>query len=111
MFDNSRLTRIPIEYKAQYSLGEISGNGLITDISEGGIALRVEHALDVGDKLYITSQITSNLTLEFTGEVRTIANNMAGILVMEIDSDIQERFLEHVHGILMMMDKPNRERY
>ena len=111
MTENFRLTRIPIEYKARYTLGEISGEGLITDISEGGIALRVQHALMIGDKLHITSQITGDLTLDLTGEVRNIANNMAGILIKEIDSKIKERFLEHVNGMLRMMNKSNREKY
>jgi hypothetical protein len=109
--ENYRLTRIPIEYKAHYTLGEISGDGLITDISEGGIALRVEHALSIGDKLLITSQITGNLTLDFTGEVRNIMNNIEGIRIMEIDANIQERFLEHVNGTLRMLNKSNREKF
>jgi hypothetical protein len=111
MIENFRLTRIPIEYNARYTLGEISGKGLITDVSEGGIALRVEHALKIGDKLQITSQITGDLTLDFTGEVRNIANNIAGILIMEIDSRIKERFLEHVNGMLRIMNRSKREKY
>ena len=111
MTENVRLTRIPIEYKARYTLGEISGEGLITDISEGGIALRVQHALSIGDKLQITSQITGDLTVDFFGEVRSLKNNIAGILIMEIDPKIKIRFLEHVNGILRMMNRPNREKY
>jgi hypothetical protein len=111
MTENVRLTRIPIEYKARYTFEEISGEGLITDISQGGIALRVQHALKTGDELRVTSQITKDLTLDFTGEVRNIANNMAGIMITEIDSSIRERFLEHVNGILRIMNKSNREYY
>ncbi len=58
---NLRCTRLPIEYKTTYSFGNISGEGFLTDISEGGVALRVKQALAIGDELQITSRISSDL--------------------------------------------------
>jgi len=87
--ENLRSTRIPIEYKAIYTMGNISGEGFITDISKYGVAVRVKQALVIGDELHITSKISNDLILEFTGEVRNINGNIAGIMIKSIDPDIR----------------------
>jgi len=94
---NLRSTRIPIEYVATYTMGNISGEGFITDISKNGVAIRVKQALAIGDELHITNKILNDLILEFTGEVRNINGNIAGIMIKSIDPDIQERFMNHIY--------------
>ena len=108
---NLRSTRLPVEYKVNYSFGNINGEGFLTDISEGGVALRVKQALAIGDELQITSMITSGLILEFSGEVRNISGNIAGIKIKEIDPSIHERFKSHIEGILRFLNKREVEKY
>ena len=104
-----RYTRIPVEYKAVYFMGDISGEGIITDISEGGIAMRVNQAFIVGDELAVEAAISSNLILKFTCEVRSIQGNMLGIAIKEIDPDLKERFTSHIEGVLRMKKLDRRE--
>ncbi|UCB46120.1 MAG: PilZ domain-containing protein [Spirochaetota bacterium] len=106
-----RLTRIPVEYEATYHMGDISGEGIITDVSEGGIAMRVNQTFIVGDELVVESMISSNLILEFTSEIRSVQGNILGIEIKEIDPDLKERFLNHIDGILRMHKLDKRERY
>ncbi len=108
---NLRSTRIPIEYVATYVMGNISGKGFITDISKGGVAIRVKQALAIGDELHITSKISNELILEFTGEVRSINGNIAGIMIKSIDPGIQERFMDHIDGMLRLMHMKGAEQY
>ena len=108
---NIRHTRLPVEYKATYSFGDISGEGFLTDISEGGVALRVRQALAIGDELQIISRISSGLILEFSGEVRNINGNIVGIKIKIIDPRIHERFKSHIEGILRIANKREIEKY
>ena len=109
--EESRYTRIPVEYKATYTLGRITGEGIITDISEGGIAMRTRQAFAVGDELKIQSRITSNLILEFTGEVQSYQGNILGIQIKEIDPEIMRRFKDHVGGMLRVVSRASTEEY
>ena len=104
-----RYTRIPVEYKAAYYMGDISGEGIITDISEGGMAMRVNQALIIGDELAVEASISSNLILKFTCDVRSIQGNMVGIAIIEIDPDLKERFTSHIEGVLRMKKLDRRE--
>ena len=106
-----RNTRIPVEYRVVYTLGEMSAEGFITNISTEGIALRTRQALVIGDKLNVVSEISSNLTLEFTGEIKNVVGNIVGIEIQDIDSDIKERFLAHIDGILRLMNCKSVEMY
>ena len=108
---NLHCTRLPVEYKANYSFGDIKGEGILTDISEGGVALRIKQALAIGDELQITCRISSGLILEFSGEVRNINSNIAGIKIKEIDPSIHERFKSHIAGILRIANKREIEEY
>jgi len=107
--DGLRYTRIPVEYKAVYYMGDISGEGIITDISEGGMAMRVNQALIIGDELAVEASISSNLILKFTCDVRSIQGNMVGIAIIEIDPDLKERFTSHIEGVLRMKKLDRRE--
>lgn len=106
-----RSTRIPTEYRATYTLGSITGEGFITDISEKGVAMRAKQVLVEGDRLHVTSSISSNLTLEFEGEVRNIQGNIIGIKIMEIDPEIKQRFLSHIEGMLRFANRAKTERF
>ena len=106
-----RSTRLPVEYRAEYSLGDISGKGLITDISAGGVALRVKQSFVIGDQLYIISRISNDLVLEFGGEVRNMEGNIVGIKITDIDPSIHERFSNHVAGMLRIANKSEIEKY
>ena len=106
-----RSTRLPVEYKAEYSLGLISGEGLITDISSGGIALRVKQSFAIGDHLFIKSRISSDLVLEFSGEVRNTESNIVGIKIIDIEPGIHERFINHIEGMLRIVDKRKVEKF
>jgi len=106
-----RHTRVPVEYTATYTMGDIQGEGKIVDISEGGVAMRVKQAFMVGDVLRVNSQVSSNLNLEFTGEVKSIHGNVIGIEITEIDPEIKERFQSHIEGILRLMNKSRYEKY
>jgi len=108
---NFRSTRLPVEYRANYRLGDISDVGLITDISSGGVALRVKQAFAIGDELHITSRISSDLVLEFSGEVRNMEGNIVGIKIKAIDPSIHERFKDHIAGMLRMVNKGEVEQY
>ncbi len=109
--ENLRSTRVPMEYTATYTMGNISGEGFITDISERGVAIRVKQALAIGDILHITSKISNELILEFTGEVRNINGNIAGIMIKLIDPGIQERFMNHIDSMLRLMHMKGTEQY
>ena len=104
-------TRIPIEYIAKYSFGNISGAGLITDISSNGIALRVKQAFVIGDELHVKSIISNDLILELSGTVRSIEGNIVGIKIKTIDPGIHERFKQHIEGILRIANKREIEKY
>jgi len=106
-----RSTRIPTEYRATYTLGSITGEGFITDISENGVAMRTKQVLVEGDRLHITSPISSNLTLEFEGEVRSIQGNIIGIMIVDIDPDLQQRFISHIEGMLRLVNREKTERF
>lgn len=106
-----RSTRIPVEYKAIYTVKNITGEALITDISEGGVALRVKQAFAVGDKVVIQSDISNNLTLKFKGEVRNVEGNILGVMIMEIDPDVHKRFMDHIKGMLRMMNRSSTEKF
>jgi hypothetical protein len=106
-----RYTRIPVEYMATYSMGDINGEGIITDISEGGFAIRVNQTLIVGDELAVVVNISSNLILNFTCVVQSVQGNIMGIAIKEIDQDLQERFTSHIEGMLRMKKLDKRERY
>jgi hypothetical protein len=109
--EDIRKTRIPVEYKATYTLGDISGEAFFTDISEDGIALRVRQVFAIGDILTIQSRISDNLTLDFIGEVRNINGNVVGIIIKEIDPYIQTRFMEHVNSLLRMASRGSTEEF
>jgi len=106
-----RFTRIPVEYKAVYTMGDIQGEGILVDISEDGVALRVKQVFMAGDVLRIESNISSNLTLEFTGEVKNVNGNIMGIQITEIDPEIKERFKAHIEGMLRLVNKTRFEKY
>jgi hypothetical protein len=106
-----RNTRIPTEYRATYTLGNITGEGYITDISENGVAIRSNQVLVPGDKIQVSSTISNNLTLEFEGEVRNIQGNNIGIMITDIDPDLHERFMSHIDSMLRMMNKKRNEPY
>jgi hypothetical protein len=106
-----RSTRLPVEYKAEYSLGYISGEGFITDISASGVALRVRQSFVTGDHLYIKSRISNDLLLEFSGEVRNVDGNIVGIKIMDIDPSIHERFSAHIESMLRIANKREVEKY
>jgi hypothetical protein len=106
-----RSTRIPTEYRATYTLGSITGEGFITDISENGVAMRTKQVLVEGDRLHITSPISSNLTLEFEEEVRSIQGNIIGIMIVDIDPDLQRRFISHIEGMLRLVNREKTERF
>ena len=108
---NFRSTRIPVEYKAEYSIGNISGESLITDICSNGIALRVKQAFVIGDEVHVKSIITNDLILEFSGTVRNIAGNIVGIKIITIDPNIHERFKQHIEGLLRLAHKSEVEKY
>lgn len=109
--ESFRSTRIPVEYKAIYTVKNITGEALITDISEGGIALRVKQAFAVGDKVVIQSDISNNLTLKFKGEVRNVDGNILGVMIIEIDPDVHKRFMDHIKGMLRMMNRSSTEKF
>ena len=106
-----RHTRISAEYKATYTLGDITGEGFITDISEGGVAMRTSQPFVVGDEPKISIKITDKLILEFTGVVRGIQGDILGIQIKEIDSEMKERFLSHINGIIRLMNRQRFETY
>lgn len=106
-----RSTRIPTEYRATYTLGSITGEGFITDISENGVAMRTRQVLVENDKLQVASPISSNLTLEFEGEVRNIHGNIVGIMIVDIDPDIRQRFISHIEGMLRLSNRERTERF
>jgi hypothetical protein len=109
--DGFRKTRIPVEYKATYLLGDITGDGFITDISEDGIALRTRQVLIIGDKLNIQSEISDSLIFEFKGEVRNVQGNLVGVMIKEIDPDIKQRFLDHIDGVLRLIERNKTEHF
>jgi hypothetical protein len=109
--DGFRKTRIPVEYKAKYLMGDIAGDGFITDISEDGIALRTRQVLIIGDKLTIQSEISDSLTFEFNGEVRNVQGNLVGVIIQEIDPEIKQRFLDHIDGVLRLINRNKTEHY
>jgi hypothetical protein len=106
-----RSTRIPVEYKAIYTVRKITGEALITDVSEGGVALRVKQALSVGDIITLQSDISNNLTLKFKGEVRNVDGNKVGVMILEIDPELHRRFLEHIRGMLRIMNRSSTEKF
>jgi len=99
---NIRSTRIPIEYSVTYTMGNISGEGFITDISKGEVTIRIKQALVIGDELYIKIKISNELIVELTGEVRKINGNIARIKIKTIDPDVRERFINHIDGMLRL---------
>lgn len=105
-----RGTRIPAEYKAEYTMGSITGSGYITDISEGGVAMRSNQVFVIGDELHVTSDISNNLVLEFDGEVRNIQGNIIGIMITHIDPEIRNRFMDHIEGVLRMANRERQEK-
>ena len=100
-----------MEYKATYYMGDIRGEGIITDISEGGFAMRANQTFIVGDELAVESVISSDLILKFTCEVRSVQGNILGIQIIEIDPDVKKRFNSHIEGILRMKRLDKREKY
>ncbi len=106
-----RDTRIPVEYIAKYSIGNIGGAGLITDISSNGVALRVKQAFVIGDELHFKSIISNDLILELSGTVRSIEGNIVGIKIQTIDPSIHERFKKHIEGLLRLTNKSGVEKY
>lgn len=106
-----RSTRIPTEYRATYTLGSITGEGFITDISEKGVAMRTKQVLVENDELHVTCPVSSNLTLEFDGEVRNIHGNIVGIMIVDIDPDIRQRFIDHIEGMLRLSNRERTERF
>jgi hypothetical protein len=108
---NFRSTRLPVEFKADYSMGTISGEGLITDISSSGVALRVKQSFALGDQVNIRSEISAELVLEFIGEVRNMEGNIVGIKIIDIDSRIHQRFTDHIEGLLRLAHKREMEKY
>jgi hypothetical protein len=109
--DGFRKTRIPVEYKATYYLENSAGDGIITDISESGIAMRTRQVLIIGDKLDVQSVISDSLTFEFKGEVRNVQGNVVGVLIKEIDPDIKQRFLDHIDGVLRLIKGNKSEHF
>jgi hypothetical protein len=109
--ENLRNTRIPVEYCAEYLLGDCTAQGIITDISEDGFALRTRQVLLVGDKLRIRSEISSHLTLECIGEVQNVQGNRVGILISDIDPNTKQRFLDHIDGVLRLIKKNGTEHF
>jgi hypothetical protein len=106
-----RDTRIPVEYRAEYSIGNIDGEGFITDISSNGIALRVKQVFVLGDEVHVKSIISNDLILELSGTVRSIEGNIVGIKIQTIDPSIHERFKQHIEGLLRLTNKSGIEKY
>jgi Tfp pilus assembly protein PilZ len=108
---NYRGTRIPAEYEVEYRMGTIVGKGYITDISEGGVAMRTNQVFVIGDELHLKSDISTNLTLEFAGEVRNTQGNIIGIMITDIDPEVQQRFMDHIEGVLRMINRERKEKF
>ncbi len=108
-----RPTRIQVNVRASYTLKNCEGEGNITDISTGGIAMEVKQIFVIGDLVRIVFRLpdSSNQEIDFWGIVRSVNGNLLGIRFEEISNDNSEKLDHFVTSLILEAGRNSRENF
>ncbi len=106
-----RPTRIGVNIKASYTLKNCEGEGIIVDISTGGLAMEVRQIFVIGDLVHVIFRLpdTNNDEVDFWGIVRTVNGNMLGVKYEEISNENIEKLDRFVTSLILTAGRQARE--
>jgi len=108
-----RPTRVNVNIKASYSFKGFEGEGIILDISSGGVGMEVKQIFVPGDLVKISFRVPHPVdeNVEFWGIVRNVNSNIVGIQYEEISKETKEKIERYLGFILLRTGKPPKESY
>lgn len=105
-----RLTRIPVNIPATYSLKGHESEGKIVDISSNGLGMEVRQIFVIGDLIRIQFATTTD-AVDFWGIVRRISGGTIGIQFEEISKENEEKIEEFVNDLLREKNLRKQENF
>ncbi len=108
-----RPTRIGVSIKAHYSLKGFQGDGVIVDISTGGVGMEVKQIFVLGDLVRVSCKLPDTIDgdLEFWGIVRNVNGNVVGLKYEEISKDSMEKIDHYVGTLILKYGRNSRESF
>ncbi|OHD58504.1 MAG: hypothetical protein A2014_01570 [Spirochaetes bacterium GWF1_49_6] len=105
-----RLTRISVSIPAVYSWKGSNAEGIIVDISSGGISMDVRQIFVVGDILRVQFRAGEKL-VDFWGIVRNVTGNNIGVKFEEVSNENLETIEKLVDDLLRARGLSSHEDY
>ncbi|OHD54198.1 MAG: hypothetical protein A2Y33_12905 [Spirochaetes bacterium GWF1_51_8] len=105
-----RLTRITVSIPAIYSWKGSTAEGMIVDISSGGIGLDVKQIFVVGDIMRVQFRAGDRL-IDFWGIVRNVSGNTIGVRFEELSNENRELIEKLVDDLLRARGLSSHEGY
>ena len=105
-----RLTRINVSIPAVYSWKGSTAEGIIVDISSGGMGIDVRQIFVIGDILRVQFRAGEKL-VEFWGIVRNVVGNNIGVKFEEISNENLEIIEKLVDDLLRARGLTSHEGY
>lgn len=108
-----RPTRIGVSIKATYMLKNSQGDGLLVDISTGGVGLEVKQIFVLGDLVRVMFRLPTspNEEIDFWGIVRNVNGNVIGLKYEEISKGNVDKIDNYVASLLLQNGRDSRENY
>ncbi len=109
-----RLTRIDVKIPATYTLKGQQSEGLIINISSGGIAMEVRQIFLIGDILRLQFKLPGNKVqpeVDFWGIVKNVQHGQIGIQFEELSHEMGQLLEEYVNDMLRSRGLTQRESY
>lgn len=113
MADDSsmRFTRVSVNFAVEYTIKGQTGEGIITDLSEGGIALIANQVLVEGDLVRITGLLGKNLRLDFWVRVKNYVGRKAGCEYEEMPYEMKRSMEDFVLRIIQARKQSRFEQF
>ena len=109
--NKSRLTRITVSISAEYQFKKNKGNCLITDISEGGIAIEANQIFVEGDLLRIICNPSKHLNIDIWCKVQNIQGRKIGLQFEEISNQMRADLEYYIFELLDLNKKNKHESF
>ena len=109
-----RLTRIDVKIPAIYTLKGHESDGLIINISSGGIAMEVRQIFVLGDIIRIQFKLPNNKVngeVDFWGIVKNVSHGEIGLKFEELSHDMEVKLEEYVNDMLRSRGLAHRENF
>lgn len=109
-----RLTRIDVKIPCTYTLKNQQSEGLIINISSGGVAMEVRQIFVIGDILRLQFKLPGNkiqTEVDFWGIVKNVQHGQVGVQFEELSNEMAQVLEGYVNDMLRSRGLAHRESY